>query len=236
MNGQTPNPCIACNRYVKWEALLSAASRSEQILLRQDIIHRVDKACKREICSAAFGNCCKDQTYALYNLTQEQLKRTLMPVGEYTKEEVRVIAEKIGLLVADKPDSQDICFVQDGNYAFIEEHTGKKASEGNFVTSDGTVIGRHKGIIHYTVGQRKGLGLALGYPAFVLEIRPETNEVVIGTYEESLTTVVRAKQLNFMSVEDLKEPLRVFAKIRYNHKGAWCTVERTKEDEVTCLF
>ena len=94
----------------------------------------------------------------------------------------------------------------------------------------------HKGIIHYTVGQRKGLGLALGYPAFVLEIRPETNEVVIGTYEESLTTVVRAKQLNFMSVEDLKEPLRVFAKIRYNHKGAWCTVERTKEDEVTCCF
>ncbi|MFR5060912.1 MAG: MnmA/TRMU family protein, partial [[Ruminococcus] torques] len=179
----------------------------------------------------------KDQTYALYNLTQEQFKRTLMPVGEYTKEEVRVIAEKIGLLVADKPDSQDICFVQDGNYAaFIEEHTGKKASEGNFVTSDGTVIGRHKGIIHYTVGQRKGLGLALGYPAFVLEIRPETNEVVIGTYEESLTTVVRAKQLNFMSVEDLKEPLRVFAKIRYNHKGAWCTVERTKEDEVTCCF
>ena len=162
---------------------------------------------------------------------------TLLQEGEYTKEEVRVIAEKIGLLVADKPDSQDICFVQDGNYAaFIEEHTGKKASEGNFVTSDGTVIGRHKGIIHYTVGQRKGLGLALGYPAFVLEIRPETNEVVIGTYEESLTTVVRAKQLNFMSVEDLKEPLRVFAKIRYNHKGAWCTVERTKEDEVTCCF
>ena len=163
--------------------------------------------------------------------------KLLYPDGEYTKEEVRVIAEKIGLLVADKPDSQDICFVQDGNYAaFIEEHTGKKASEGNFVTSDGTVIGRHKGIIHYTVGQRKGLGLALGYPAFVLEIRPETNEVVIGTYEESLTTVVRAKQLNFMSVEDLKEPLRVFAKIRYNHKGAWCTVERTKEDEVTCCF
>ena len=109
-----------------------------------------------------------------------------MPVGEYTKEEVRVIAEKIGLLVADKPDSQDICFVQDGNYAaFIEEHTGKKASEGNFVTSDGTVIGRHKGIIHYTVGQRKGLGLALGYPAFVLEIRPETNEVVIGRISDN---------------------------------------------------
>ena len=237
VNGQTPNPCIACNRYVKWEALLKRSISIGADFIATGHYARVEQLSNGRYALRRSATAAKDQTYALYNLTQEQLKRTLMPVGEYTKEEVRVIAEKIGLLVADKPDSQDICFVQDGNYAaFIEEHTGKKASEGNFVTSDGTVIGRHKGIIHYTVGQRKGLGLALGYPAFVLEIRPETNEVVIGTYEESLTTVVRAKQLNFMSVEDLKEPLRVFAKIRYNHKGAWCTVERTKEDEVTCCF
>ena len=237
VNGQTPNPCIACNRYVKWEALLKRSISIGADFIATGHYARVEQLSNGRYALRRSATAAKDQTYALYNLTQEQLKRTLMPVGEYTKEEVRVIAEKIGLLVADKPDSQDICFVQDGNNAaFIEEHTGKKASEGNFVTSDGTVIGRHKGIIHYTVGQRKGLGLALGYPAFVLEIRPETNEVVIGTYEESLTTVVRAKQLNFMSVEDLKEPLRVFAKIRYNHKGAWCTVERTKEDEVTCCF
>ena len=237
VNGQTPNPCIACNRYVEWEALLKRSISIGADFIATGHYARVEQLSNGRYALRRSATAAKDQTYALYNLTQEQLKRTLMPVGEYTKEEVRVIAEKIGLLVADKPDSQDICFVQDGNYAaFIEEHTGKKASEGNFVTSDGTVIGRHKGIIHYTVGQRKGLGLALGYPAFVLEIRPETNEVVIGTYEESLTTVVRAKQLNFMSVEDLKEPLRVFAKIRYNHKGAWCTVERTKEDEVTCCF
>lgn len=237
VNGQTPNPCIACNRYIKWEALLKRSISIGADFIATGHYARVEQLPNGRYALRRSATAAKDQTYALYNLTQEQLKRTLMPVGEYTKEEVRVIAEKIGLLVADKPDSQDICFVQDGNYAaFIEEHTGKKASEGNFVTSDGTVIGRHKGIIHYTVGQRKGLGLALGYPAFVLEIRPETNEVVIGTYEESLTTVVRAKHLNFMSVEDLKEPLRVFAKIRYNHKGAWCTVERTKEDEVTCCF
>ena len=235
--GRTPNPCIACNRHVKWEALLKRSLDIGADYIATGHYARIEQLANGRYAIKNSVTAKKDQTYALYNLTQEQLKRTLMPVGEYTKEEVRVIAEKIGLLVADKPDSQDICFVQDGNYAaFIEEHTGKKASEGNFVTSDGTVIGRHKGIIHYTVGQRKGLGLALGYPAFVLEIRPETNEVVIGTYEESLTTVVRAKQLNFMSVEDLKEPLRVFAKIRYNHKGAWCTVERTKEDEVTCCF
>ena len=104
------------------------------------------------------------------------------------------------------------------------------------MTPDGKILGKHKGIIHYTVGQRKGLGLALGYPAFVLEIRPETDEVVIGTYEESLTHTLRANELNFMSVEDLTEPKRVFAKIRYNHKGAWCTVEKTGEDEITCIF
>ena len=108
--------------------------------------------------------------------------------------------------------------------------------EGNFVSSDGRVLGRHKGITHYTVGQRKGLGLALGYPAFVLEIRPKTNEVVIGTNEESLTHTLRAGTLNFMSVEDLTEPLRVFTKIRYNHKGAWCIIEKTGGDEVLCTF
>ena len=125
----------------------------------------------------------------------------------------------------------------DGDYAsFIRDNTGREIPEGNFVTPDGRILGKHKGIIHYTVGQRKGLGLALGYPAFVLEIRPETNEVVIGTYEESLTDTVRADHLNFMSVEDLAGPKRVFAKIRYNHKGAWCTVEKTGNDEIACHF
>ena len=175
--------------------------------------------------------------YALYNLTQEQLAHTLMPAGAYSKDEIRSMAEKIGLLVADKPDSQDICFVPDGDYAsFIRDYTGRDIPEGNFVTPDGKILGKHKGIIHYTVGQRKGLGLALGYPAFVLEIRPETNEVVIGTYEESLTRTVRADRINFMAVEDLPEPKRVFAKIRYNHKGAWCTAEKTGEDEIVCHF
>ena len=179
----------------------------------------------------------KDQTYALYNLTQEQLARTLMPVGEYTKDEVREIAEKINLRVANKPDSQDICFVPDGDYAgFIERTLDAELPTGNFVTLDGKVLGKHKGITHYTVGQRKGLGLALGYPAFVIEIRPETNEVVIGTNEDSMSNYVRANKLNFMSIPDLTEPMRVFAKIRYNHKGAWCTIEKTGEDEILCTF
>ena len=241
LNGRTPNPCIACNRYVKWEALLNRS-----LALGADYIATGHYARIEELPNGRFAlrRCAaqeKDQTYALYNLTQDQLRRTLMPAGAYSKDEIRAIAQEQGLLVADKPDSQDICFVPDGDYAsFIEEQVrsagGKELSGGNFVTRDGKVLGRHKGIIHYTVGQRKGLGLALGYPAFVLEIRPETEEVVIGTYEESLTRTVRADRLNFMSREDLEGPVRVFAKIRYNHRGAWCTAEKTGSDELVCHF
>ena len=237
LNGRTPNPCIACNRYVKWEALLNRSLSIEAEYIATGHYARIEQLENGRYALRRASVPGKDQTYALYNLTQEQLKRTLMPDGDYSKEQIRRFAAELGLQVADKPDSQDICFVPDGDYAsFIEKTTGKKIPEGNFVTPEGKILGRHRGIIHYTVGQRKGLGLALGYPAFVLEIRPETNEVVIGTYEESLTRVLKADQLNFMAVSDLKEPRRVFAKIRYNHKGAWCTVEKTGEDEITCVF
>lgn len=237
IQGRTPNPCIACNRYVKWESLLARSLAIGADYIATGHYARVEELPNGRFTLRRSATLEKDQTYALYNLTQEQLRRTLMPVGEYAKDEVRRIAEEIGLQVASKPDSQDICFVPDGDYAsYIEENVRVRIPEGNFVTSDGTVLGRHKGITHYTVGQRKGLGLALGYPAFVLEIRPETNEVVIGTKEESMTCVLRADRLNFMSVEDLTEPLRVFTKIRYNHKGAWCTIEKTGTDEVTCTF
>ena len=236
-NGRTPNPCIACNRYVKWESLLQRSLSISAEYIATGHYARVVQLENGRYTLRRSATLAKDQTYALYNLTQEQLKRTLMPVGKYTKDEVRAIAEKINLRIANKPDSQDICFVPDGDYAaYIEEEAGVKVPEGNFVLTDGTVLGRHKGITHYTVGQRKGLGLALGYPAFVLEIRPETNEVVIGTKEESMTTQLRARNLNFMAVEDLTEPLHVFTKIRYNHKGAWCTIEKTGEDEVLCTF
>lgn len=237
LNGRTPNPCIACNRYVKWEALLQRSLSIGADYIATGHYARIDKLSNGRYAIRRSATLAKDQTYALYNLTQEQLEHTLMPVGNYSKDQIREMAEKIGLQVANKPDSQDICFVPDGDYAsFIEENADATIRQGNFVTPDGKILGKHKGIIHYTVGQRKGLGLALGYPAFVLEIRPETDEVVIGTYEESLTYTLRANELNFMSVEDITEPIRVFAKIRYNHKGAWCTVEKTGEDEITCTF
>lgn len=237
LHGRTPNPCIACNRYVKWESLLKRSLDIGADYIATGHYARIAQLPNGRYTLKRSATLAKDQTYALYNLTQEQLKHTLMPVGNYEKDEIRRIADKINLQVAHKPDSQDICFVPDGNYAaFIEETAGMKIPEGNFVDQEGKILGRHKGIIHYTVGQRKGLGLSLGHPAFVLEIRPETNEVVIGSNEDSLTYYVRANQLNFMSIEELEGEMRVFAKIRYNHKGDWCTISKTKEDEVLCTF
>ena len=237
LNGRTPNPCIACNRYVKWEALLTRSMEIGADYIATGHYARIDVLPNGRYAIKHSATRMKDQTYALYNLTQDKLKRTLMPVGEYSKEEIRAIAEKIHLKVASKPDSQDICFVPDGDYAeFIRRESKKEVPEGNFVSTDGKILGRHKGITHYTVGQRKGLGLSLGHPAFVLEIRPETNEVVIGTNEESMTRFVKANRLNFMAVEDIEGEMRAFGKIRYNHKGAPCTVKRTGEDEILCTF
>ena len=237
LNGRTPNPCIACNRYVKWEALLKRSMEIGADYIATGHYARIEQLPNGRYSLRVSETSAKDQTYALYNLTQEQLKRTLMPVGAFTKEEIREMAHKIGLQVANKPDSQDICFIPDGDYAsYIEAEANVKINPGNFVLSDGTVVGKHKGIVHYTVGQRKGLGIALGYPVFVLEIRPETNEVVLGSNEESMSYHVRANKINFMAVDDLTEKKRVWAKIRYNHKGAWCTVEKTGVDEILCTF
>ncbi len=236
-NGKTPNPCIACNRYVKWESLLTRSLGIGAEYIATGHYAQIEQLPNGRYAIKNSATPIKDQTYALYNLTQEQLKNTLMPVGRFTKDQIRQIAEKINLRIANKPDSQDICFVPDGDYArFIEENMDESLPEGNFVTSSGEVVGRHKGIVHYTVGQRRGLGLSMGYPTFVLELRPETNEVVIGPMEESMSLVVKANRINFMSVEDITEPTRVLAKIRYNHRGSWCVVERTGEDEVTCTF
>lgn len=235
--GRTPNPCIACNRYVKWESLLKRS-----LDIGADYIATGHYARIRQLENGRYTICnsvtaAKDQTYALYNLTQEQLRRTLMPVGEYSKDEIRKIASDIGLRVAHKPDSQDICFVKDGDYAsFLEEYTGQKVAEGNFVTSDGKVIGRHKGITHYTIGQRRGLELPMGHRVFVTDLRIDTNEVVIGENQDLMHTVLYADHINFMSVADLEDEKRIIAKIRYNHKGAPAVIRRIGEDEIECVF
>ncbi len=236
--GRTPNPCIACNRYVKWEALLNRSLEIGADYIATGHYARVEQLPNGRYAVRNSVTAKKDQTYALYNLTQEQLARTLMPVGAYTKEEIREIAVKNNLPVAHKADSQDICFVPDGDYAGLieREAPGSVPGEGNFVTKDGTVLGRHKGITHYTIGQRKGLGLAMGHHVFVTEIRPETNEVVIGEADDVFSETLVCRQINFMGMENLLEPRRVFAKIRYAHQGEWCTIDRSGKDEVICFF
>jgi tRNA-specific 2-thiouridylase len=259
LNARTPNPCIACNRFVKWEALLDKSLAIGASYIATGHYARIIRLDNGRYTIAKSATESKDQTYALYNLTQHQLKHTLMPVGEYTKEEIRAIAGELKLPVANKPDSQEICFIRDNDYAgFIAEYmkdegnrkalsTGKDNvsmeslaacgfTPGNFVTPEGKIIGRHKGLAHYTIGQRKGLNLAMGQPVFVLKLKPETNEVVIGTSGEVYSDRLYARKLNFMAIEDLEGELEVEAKIRYSHRGAPCRIKKTTPDEVLVVF
>ena len=237
MHARTPNPCIACNRYVKWEALLNRAMELGCDYIATGHYARVCKLSNGRYALKKSATATKDQTYALYNLTQEQLSHTLMPVGEYEKEEIREIAKQIGLLVANKPDSQEICFIPDNDYAgYIERETGKEFEKGNFVDLNGNILGQHKGIIHYTIGQRKGLGLSLGAPAFVVDIIPETNEVVIGSNDDTFSDSLVASTVNFMAVPSFTNNMEVTAKIRYSHKGAACRLTMLDEDRVLCRF
>lgn len=236
--GRTPNPCIACNRYVKWESLLKRSMEIGADYIATGHYARVELLPNGRYAIRNSVTARKDQTYALYNLTQFQLAHTLMPVGAYTKEEIREIAHANRLPVADKSDSQDICFVPDGDYGKVIVNQAKEPvpGEGNFVTKDGVILGKHKGITNYTIGQRKGLGLAMGHQVFVTGIRPKTNEVVIGEAEDVWSSELTCHRINFMGMEDLKEPRKVWAKIRYAHLGEWCMLERIGKDEIRCRF
>jgi len=258
LEARTPNPCIACNRYVKWEALLKRSLDIGADYIATGHYASVAKLSNGRFTLKKSVTQAKDQTYALYNLTQYQLAHTLMPVGEYSKDEIRALAAECLLPVANKPDSQEICFVPDNDYAgfiakYLEEEDQKSGDSleksdknktksykgllpGKYVNAAGEVLGEHKGLVHYTVGQRKGLGIALGQPMFVLELRPETNEVVLGYADEVFSNSLYANRLNFMSIEDLDGEMEVDAKIRYGHKGAKCTIKKTSEDEVLCIF
>lgn len=239
LRGRTPNPCVACNRFVKWEALLTRSLAIGADYIATGHYARIVRRGNGRLAIRNSVTEQKDQTYALYALTQEQLSHTLLPVGEYSKPQIRGIAEKAGLPVAHKHDSQEICFVPDGDYAaFIERDTGIVPPPGNFVTPDGKILGRHRGITHYTVGQRRGLGLPMGRRVFVKEIRPQTNEVVIGESADVFTKIVAADRLNFMGIPEMKigESGHYLTKIRYNHRGAMCRVTRTAEDRIECLF
>ena len=236
--GRTPNPCIACNRYVKWESMLNRCMEIGADYIATGHYARIARMPDGRYAIRSSVTAKKDQTYALYGLTQEQLAHTLMPVGEYTKEEIRDIAVQAGIPVANKPDSQEICFIPDHDYAaFIERAAGGRVpGPGNFVTGDGKVLGRHRGITHYTIGQRKGLNLAMGQPVFVTQIRPETDEVVIGSAQDVFGDVLYCDNINYMGMADLPQPREVLAKIRYAHGGERCVIERVAQDTVRCTF
>ncbi len=235
-SGRTPNPCIACNRYVKWESLLQKALQlGADYIATGHYAKVVTLENGRKSLKMSKTND-KDQTYALYNLTQFQLEHTLMPVGEYTKPEIREIANKIDLVIANKPDSQEICFVPNNDYAkFIEERTGEKIGTGNFVDLDGNILGKHKGIVHYTIGQRKGLGIAFGKPMYVVEIDMSNNNIILGSNDDLFSNTVVANDINYMGEPAFSENKVYTAKIRYSHIPSECTI-KMKDDKAIFTF
>ncbi len=237
-NGCTPNPCIDCNRFLKFDKLYHRAQELGCDYVATGHYARIcrDENSGRFLLKKSFDSD-KDQSYVLYSLTQEQLSRTLFPLGEMTKPNVRKIAEKQGFINAHKHDSQDICFVQNGNYAdFIEQYTKKTYPEGNFVDCDGNILGRHRGIIRYTIGQRKGLGISLGTPMFVVDVNPKDNTVVLGRDEDLFSSVLTATNINLISVPKIEGKMRVKAKIRYRQNEQSAEVTQIGDDEIRVEF
>ncbi len=236
--GETPNPCVYCNKAIKFGALFerikelgcdTIATGHYAKTNRNDPSGRIllERAVYRE----------KDQSYVLWQLSQAQLAGAMFPLGEYTKPQVRDIAAENGFISSDRPDSQDICFVPDGHYReFIEEFTGRKFAEGDFVGTDGKLWGRHKGLIGYTVGQRKGLGISAPAPLFVIRKSAEENRVYLGSNEELFSRRVEARDINLIAVDKIDSSLRVTAKTRYSQKEASATVFQTGEGTLMAEF
>ena len=221
IDGKTPNPCIACNKHLKFDELLRKAQGIGADYVATGHYAKIEQDENGRYLLIRSDDDRKDQTYALYNFTQEQLAHTLMPCGEYTKDRIREIAKEIGLSVYNKKDSEEICFIPDNNHGrYISEARPLEVVPGNFVDKNGNVLGQHKGIVYYTIGQRKGLGIALGRPVFVTDINPRTNEVVLGPEEDIFKTDLVAKDVNFIPFDKLEEPITVEAKVRYSGKPA----------------
>jgi tRNA-specific 2-thiouridylase len=243
LSGRTPIPCSLCNNHLKFDQLLVTARQIGADLLATGHYARnhFDEGGGRWILRRPADRA-KDQTYFLFGLTQEQLSRTLFPLGEMRKPEVRDEAKRAGLRLFEKPDSQEICFIPGGDYKqFLDAYLQEQGEEipdtaGELVTTTGEVVGTHQGIHNFTVGQRKGLGVATGSPLYVLEIRGDKRQVVVGAGEELLSRTLRARRVNWISIDDLREPLRVQAKIRHRHEAAPALLQRSGDDEVLVTF
>lgn len=236
MEGRTPNPCVACNKFIKFDELLKKAMELGADYVATGHYATVEKLDGRYILRKSEDDK-KDQTYALYNFTQFQLEHTLMPCGMYKKEKIREIAKEIGLIVHNKKDSEEICFIPDNDHgAYIKRQAPDKVKEGYFVDKQGNILGNHKGIVYYTIGQRKGLGIALGTPMYVVDINPLTNTVVLGSEEEIFKTELIAKDVNFIPFDKLDGTMEVEAKIRYSAKPSKAWITGTEDGKVKVKF
>ncbi|MBE6082637.1 tRNA 2-thiouridine(34) synthase MnmA [Acidilutibacter cellobiosedens] len=226
LEGRTPNPCISCNKYIKFDEFLRKAQGLGADYIATGHYAKIEKDEKtNRFLLKKSVDPKKDQTYFLYTMTQYQLEHTLMPLGYYNKDEVRKIAENIGLKVYNKPDSEEICFIPDNDYGkFLENRIPEKITEGYFVDTKGNILGKHKGIVHYTIGQRKGLGIALGKRVFVKEIIPDKNLVVLGNEEDIFKERLYADELNIIPVEELTKKENITAKVRSTMKEGEGTV------------
>ena len=237
IEGGTPNPCVECNRTMKFGLLHEFGKKlgCDAVATGHYAQIRRDENGRYLLCRAA--DLSKDQTYVLWSLTQEQLAHTIFPLGDLTKSEVRAIAQKNGFCNADRGDSQDICFIPDGDYvSFIERATGETFPAGNFVDLCGNPLGRHQGLIRYTVGQRKGLGIAFGKPTYVCKKNTADNTVVLGSNEDLFSRALTAHGLNLISCERIDTPMRVQAKVRYTAHPANATVEQLSPDTIRVTF
>ncbi len=236
--GATPNPCIECNRSLKFERLFEEAENLGCDSIATGHYARVEyNGESGRWCLKKAKDISKDQSYVLYSLSQNQLSKVIFPLGDITKTKAREIAEENGFINAHKKESQDICFVKNEDYTdFIERYTGKSYPCGNFVDTDGNILGNHKGIIHYTVGQRKGLGLALPAPLYVCRLDTEKNEVVLCPNEGLFTKELTANNINLISVPDLYTPMRIKAKVRYRHIEQEAVAVQLDENTIRVTF
>lgn len=243
LSGRTPIPCSLCNNHLKFDQLLITARQIGADLLATGHYAQVeqDQSSGRWLLKRPIDRA-KDQTYFLFGLTQDQLSRTLFPLGGMNKPQVRELARQHGLALAEKPDSQEICFVPNGDYkrfidAYLEEQgEALPDTSGELVTTTGEVVGAHNGIHNFTVGQRKGLGVATGSPLYVIQLKGDANQVIVGSGEELLLRTLIAKRLNWISIPELTEPIRVTAKIRHRHEASAATVEPLNSDEALVTF
>jgi tRNA-uridine 2-sulfurtransferase len=243
LSGRTPIPCSLCNNHLKFDQLLVVARQigAERVATGHYARVSYDEARGRWLLQRPADHS-KDQTYFLFGLTQEQLSRTLFPLGDMNKPQVRELAHKHGLAIAEKPDSQEICFVPGGDYKrFIDAYLAEKGESlpdttGELVTTAGEVIGEHSGIHNFTVGQRKGLGVATGSPLYVIQISGGDKQVIVGSDEHLYSRTLRVRRTNLISVEDLIEPMRVTVKIRHRHEAAAAIIQRSGDDEILATF